>query len=222
MNVFVLCTGRCASTTFTRACQHMTNFTAGHETRARMLGTERFAYLPNHIEVDNRLSWMLGRLAAATESRDVRYVHLVRDAEATARSYCARFDRGIMRAYSEGVLMHPHHTDPLDICRDYVETVNANIVRFLEDKNPDHVMTVRVESAQEDFTQFWNWIGAEGNLGQALHQWDQRYNVTRPTTLVGTIVRRFGTGVGAVKRPLRGWRRSMGRAPASFTELDQK
>ena len=32
-NVFVLCTGRCGSTTFTQACQHIQNYTASHESK---------------------------------------------------------------------------------------------------------------------------------------------------------------------------------------------
>jgi hypothetical protein len=62
MQVFVLCTGRCGSMTFTRACQHMTNFTAGHESRKRFLFGEKLSYPRNHIEADNRLSWCLGVL----------------------------------------------------------------------------------------------------------------------------------------------------------------
>ena len=82
-NVFVLCTGRCGSTTFDRACRHMTNWTAGHETRSHLTGPDRFAYPPRHIEADNRLSWMLGRLEQAYGA-DAAYVHLTRDAEAVA------------------------------------------------------------------------------------------------------------------------------------------
>jgi ferritin-like protein len=48
--------------TFIRACQHITNYTAGHETRSTLLGEARVAYPDQHIEADNRLSWMLGKL----------------------------------------------------------------------------------------------------------------------------------------------------------------
>ena len=34
MRVFVLCTGRSGSTTFVRACQHIDNYTASHESTA--------------------------------------------------------------------------------------------------------------------------------------------------------------------------------------------
>jgi ferritin-like protein len=48
--------------TFIRACRHITNYTAGHETRSTLLGEDRIAYPRQHIEADNRLSWMLGKL----------------------------------------------------------------------------------------------------------------------------------------------------------------
>ena len=51
-NVFVLCTGRCGSTSFERACRHATNWTSGHETRSHLLGADRLAYPDRHIEAD--------------------------------------------------------------------------------------------------------------------------------------------------------------------------
>jgi hypothetical protein len=62
MGVFVLCTGRSGSLTYIRACSHITNYTAGHETGSRKLGDDRFSYPDNHIEADNRLSWFPGTL----------------------------------------------------------------------------------------------------------------------------------------------------------------
>jgi len=41
MNVFVLNTGRCGSTTFSKACQHVSNFTSQHESRVGLLGDAR-------------------------------------------------------------------------------------------------------------------------------------------------------------------------------------
>lgn len=65
MNIFVLCTGRSGSKTFIKACNHITNYTCGHESRAKRAKLEsrlNLDYPPNHIEADNRLSWFLGRL----------------------------------------------------------------------------------------------------------------------------------------------------------------
>ena len=87
MNIFVLNTGRCGSTTFIKACQHIQNFTASHESRSVFTGNQRLAYPRNHIEADNRLSWFLGKLDQEYGDNAV-YVHLLRDRAATARSKC--------------------------------------------------------------------------------------------------------------------------------------
>jgi len=60
-HVFVLCTGRCGSVSFAKACGHFTNYTAGHDTN-RQPGPARLDYSARHIEIDNRLAWFLGGL----------------------------------------------------------------------------------------------------------------------------------------------------------------
>ena len=62
MRIFCLGTGRSGTTTFTRALEHATNYTSGHESRAAMLGEQRLDYADWHAEADNRLTWMLGPL----------------------------------------------------------------------------------------------------------------------------------------------------------------
>ena len=176
MNVFVLNTGRCGSTTLIAACRHMTNFSAAHESRAACLGDDRFAFPKQHIEADNRLSWVLGRLDRAYGD-EAYYVHLSRDPEATAASFARRYRGGVMRAYRKGILFeHAAGKDPLDVCRDYCDTVNTNITHFLRDKS--HTMTFQLESAKEDFARFWKWIGAEGDLDGGMAEWDRKHNAS--------------------------------------------
>jgi hypothetical protein len=176
MNVFVLCTGRCGSMTFTRACNHATNYTAGHETRRTYVGGQRIAYPDDHIEADNRLSWFLGRLDE-TYGDTAFYVHLTRNRERTARSYVTWHEKGIIRAYREGILMGcPSYIREMDVCLDYCDTVNSNIRAFLKDKTKK--MEFRLEIAKDDFRQFWNRIGAEGDLDAALAEWDVSHNAS--------------------------------------------
>lgn len=189
MNVFVLNTGRCGSTTFSRACGHIRNYTSGHETRADLVGPDRLAYPPHHIEVDNRLSWFLGRLHRRFGD-EAFYVHLTRDRDATAESFLRRFGRGIMQAYSQHVLMSPScGADALDVARDYCDTVDANIRLFLRDKT--RVVRFRLESAADDFPGFWRAIGAEGDLDAALAEFDTFYNASR--VYRGRLRRLFGS-----------------------------
>ena len=85
MNVFVLSTGRCGSTTFIKACSHITNYSSAHESLSTRTGKQRLNYPENHIEADNRLSWLLGRLDN-TYGDDAFYVHLNRNIEDTIAS----------------------------------------------------------------------------------------------------------------------------------------
>lgn len=182
MNVFALCTGRCGSMTFARAAARATNYTAGHETLAQLLGADRFAYPPNHIEADNRLSWVLGGLDRAW-GKSARYVYLRRDFEATAVSMANR--RGIgLRGYIDGQLMWVNpplvrrmsqrpYKEVLEIARDYIRAVEANVEFFLRDKE---WIEVRLESFRPDFERFWRWCGAEGDLDAALAELEIRHN----------------------------------------------
>lgn len=199
MNVFVLGTGRCGTSTFVAACGRFTNYTAGHETLTRQLGTARFAYPANHIEADNRLAWLLGRLDAAYGS-DAFYVHLRRDPEAVAQSYARRWQEGLGTlppAYHRGIV-HQHPGDRLAICRDMVATVTANVEVFLRDK--PRQMTMWLETAAAEFPDFCRAIGAEGDLAAAGGEWKTRHNpgsdgsmvLRRARRVVGRGLRRLG------------------------------
>ena len=176
MNIFILNAGRAGSTTFIQACRWIDNYSAGHETRCRLLGPDRLAYPDNHIEADNRLSWLLGRLDR-TYGKAAYYVHLRREPEAAATSFVRRAGFGIMKAYRDGILMEgmagqTDHATALD----YLDTVESNIDLFLKDK--PHQMRFRLEQARADFDAFWTWIGARGDLGKALAEWDIRHNAS--------------------------------------------
>lgn len=194
MNVFVLCTGRCGSTTFAKACTHFTNFTSGHHSRSHLLGQARIQYPDNHIEVDNRLSWFLGRLDREY-GNDAYYVHLTREPEAVAHSLSKRVHwlSGIARAYRDGIIINgPERSaaqgleapkgrkrqppPPLEAMRDYVQTVTENIDLFLRDKQ--NVMHIQLENIKSAFPQFCDWVSAEGDLEAAGKEWNERHNAT--------------------------------------------
>lgn len=190
MNVFVLSTGRCGSVTFTKACSHITNFSSAHESRARIIGDAHFQYPSNHIEIDNRLTWFLGRLDKIY-GQNTYYVHLLRDQYKVANSYKKRFGSGIVRAYTRGMMMGRHpKSEAMEICMDYWETANANIELFLKDK--PHQMTFQLENAKSLFPQFWEWIGAEGDLEKGLAEWAISHN--RTTDRFQFIKDLFGRG----------------------------
>lgn len=180
--ILVLCTGRCGSTTFARACAHLTGWSVGHESRTHLTGPARFAYPPDHIEVDNRLSWLLGRLDRHWGDR-AAYVHLTRDPEAVAQSFASRATTGILRAYRNDILARAMTRAPrpalIDICRDYVDTVTENITAFLRDKT--HVLPMRLETLAGDFDLFCDWAGIGGDLTAARAELAIRHNATDPS-----------------------------------------
>lgn len=186
MRVFILCTGRSGSLTFIRACSHMTNYSTGHESRARRLGTDRFSYPDNHIEADNRLSWFPGTLDRIYGNKAF-YVHLIRNREDTIRSYDRRWIRNgsLIRAYCEGI--HQIALHKLDkqrrtaVVGDFYDQVNENIRHFLKDK--EYRITMHIEKAREEFPRFWEQIGAEGNLEKAQEAFSQMYNKSKTRRL---------------------------------------
>jgi hypothetical protein len=180
LNVFILCTGRCGSTTFIRACGHLTNYSAGHETRS-MPGPERFAYPPDHIEADNRLSWMLGRLHRQF-GEEAFYVHLRRDPAAVAASYNKRWAMGgtIIQAYDRSILRSDERS--LAVVEDMVDTMEANIHLFLDAIPASRSMTLDLETVGDHFPEFLERIGAEGDREAATQEWTRLHNEGSPPT----------------------------------------
>ena len=106
MRVFILCTGRTGSKSLIKACEHITNYTASHESRSKLIGENRFRYPDDHIEADNRLSWFLGTLDKKY-GKEAFYVHLKRDKTKVIDSFSQRWTNqgSILKAFSEGILM---------------------------------------------------------------------------------------------------------------------
>ncbi|NLL84777.1 MAG: hypothetical protein GX230_11145 [Lentisphaerae bacterium] len=193
MNVFILNTGRCGSTTFIKASSHITNFSSGHETLAGTLGEGRLAYADNHIEADNRLSWFLGRLDNAYGD-NAFYVHLSRNRQAVAKSYGQRIEGGIIRAYRRGMLMRlPQRYPPEIIAGDYCDTVTANIELFLKDKT--RKMAMQLENIEQQFPIFWQAIGAEGDLQAAMAEWQVTHNATTTTLTPKALFKKIKRGL---------------------------
>lgn len=187
MNVFVLCAGRTASTTFAKASSYIEGFTAGHETRANRFFADRVAYPANHIEVDNRLAFFLGQLDAKFGD-SAYYVHLMRDEDKVAASYRERWYRkhSIVRAFYHNVMMVDDFSSRrhMDACRFYVETNRANIESFLKDKS--HVFLFDVDNAKEEFERFANWLNRKC-APEGLSIWQELHNLNRPNRKGGIL-----------------------------------
>jgi len=176
MNIFILNSGRCGSTTFIKACQYIDNYSAAHESRVHYTGVKRLNYPSSHIEADNRLSWILGRLDQAYGD-NAFYVHLKRDIEKTTASFVKRNNFGIMKAYREGILMLDNSSlSQQEIAADYLLSVETNINHFLQDKTS--TMNISLENIEHDFQLFWEKIHASGDLTSALKTLQIRYNAS--------------------------------------------
>jgi len=176
MNVFILNTGRCGSTTFIKACKHISNYTSAHESLINRIGKDRFAYPLNHIEADNRLAWFTGKLDLKY-GNDAFYIHLSRDIKKTIASFSKRENYGIMKAYKEGILLGGEHNQTItNIAEDYIGTVEENIRFFL--KNKSHKMNFSLETPDTDFRTFWQKISAKGDMDAALNEFTIHHNAS--------------------------------------------
>ena len=180
MNIFVLCTGRCGSVSLYNICKHITNYTTGHESRKNL----DFLYNQNHIEIDNRLCWFLGRLDEKYGD-EALYIHLKRDKNQVAKSYSKRFyyKRGISMGYKYNLLRTNQRLEKSDmeICRDMIETCESNINLFLKDKTK--TLEINLENFKEDISKFWNYIDAAGNLEEALKELEIKHNPTKKSII---------------------------------------
>ena len=179
--IIVLCTGRCGSMTLAAACAHLTSHSSAHESRTHLTGPDRFNFPPNHIEIDNRLAWFLGRLDAHWGDR-AAYVHLTRNPEDVAQSFTQRAHQGIIKGYRESILARSRNlareVPLIDVCRDYVDTVTTNIQLFLRDKS--HKMNMTLETMPADFDRFLSWSGAHGQIETARAELAIAHNATKP------------------------------------------
>ena len=193
MNIFVLSSGRSGTVTFAAACKHIKGFSVGHEQNVCLTGEDRFSYPDNHIEVDNRLSWLLGRLDSC-HSSSAFYVHLTRDPKKVYESFYCRRNRfkTIVNAYHEGVLMRSDAVSQ-NSCKDLVHTIDANIKLFLKDKTECSV-TVSLENIESDFFDFVRRIDVEVDEKKALKALRTAHNSSPGNRLVA-LVRSYGSYV---------------------------
>lgn len=174
--------------TFSKACEHMTNYTSAHESahesaRLCAIGGQGIKgylanppdYPDNHVEIDNRLTWFLGSLNKAYPG--AYYVHLIRKRADVVRSLEKRVNRfgvgGIIGAYGCGMLYKKPRevqNEIREIAGHYYDTVNATIRDFQANTR------IQMEDPKNMFTRFWAKIGADGDLAAALKEWDIRYN----------------------------------------------
>jgi hypothetical protein len=169
MRVFVTGTGRCGTTTFAKACSHITNFTSGHETKRQGSPQADILEFPdNHIEVDAHLFWHMGALM--WKYPDAYWVHLRRGHDDCVRSLMktSGIKDWIRLAYGPG------NVDLQKACSDYYLSTNRMIEMCLEMSESRRYM--HLEKLEDEWYDFWEWIGADGDYGPAVAELAIRHN----------------------------------------------
>lgn len=183
MRVFVLSSGRSGTTTFAKACSHITNFSTAHES-GRFVD---WSYPDGHIEVDNRLSWQTGNLFFRYNA-EVAFVLLSRRRDHVIASFARRyreFRDGIIRAYHMGILAADYQEKSRlmtyeQVAEHFIEALTFNLRLFFIavalERRDAPMPHVALETISDDFPFFWNAIGAKGDLEAAMSEFDTRYN----------------------------------------------
>lgn len=188
MRVFVLCTGRCGSLTFAKACSHITNYTVAHESD-RLVELD---YPDQHIEIDNRLAYFLGDLYyryAVFKDQDTVFATLIRDRMEVITSYAKRYrlhGGGIMKGHQWYVLKAPvlrkaMEMRRLGVAQHFVDATLKNIGAFnllVAATQPDIPLPLVNISGdiEKDFRHFWKDVKAEGDFDAALAEFGTKHN----------------------------------------------
>lgn len=167
MNIFVVGTGRCGTTSFAEACRYMSSFTVGHETNAVGL-----RYPTNHIEVNSQLTWRTPALIQ--KYPEALWVHLIRERESCAESI-AQMGGGSVVAGLQQLYPSLYPDDPLEAARIFYDMANDVIVATIPRRK-----ILFLETIQEEWPSFWKWACAEGDYDGSLASWSVKKNA-RPS-----------------------------------------
>lgn len=162
-----MCSG---TSTFIRACRHLTNFTVGCSAAIPLIGEPQFQYPDNHIEVDPRLVWFLGPLMRRYP--DAVYVHLRRreeDVIASLMNFPIRSSQEPLLKALQGMLPPDASTElRRSVLQMYVNSVNASAETFLRTRSS---MNLWLHGMRESFPVFLDYIGAQGDISAAVAEW---------------------------------------------------
>ena len=191
MRVFVLTTGRCGSTTFSKACSHIDNYTSAHQGVLPLSGRIDTKVLPgldypdNHIEVDPHLAWRLGRLHFQYPA--AFYVHLTRKKSDVHRSFLRKWIRKPQGQVAGWWEIHgrPRSADRMYddraaaiMINDMLVETNMNIVAFLRDKR--RAMEFQIENYEQLWPVFLREIGAQTSAHLGMFEFENRYGAFQP------------------------------------------
>ena len=167
MQIFVVGTGRCGTSTFYNACQHVTNYTCRHEICYLHLIKQQ---LINAIEVNGGLTFFIPQLRR--QYQRAKWVHMIRDREACIKSLAEQAGQSV-RYWANVWLQWESSDAELPVAAGlFYDSVNDLIVSQLPE-----VFTFRLESAYEqDWPEFWDWAKCKGRFESSRVVWRRHYN----------------------------------------------
>mgnify|MGYP002639917025 CR=1 FL=1 len=180
MRVFILSTGRAGTTTFTKASEHITNYTAAHESTRGMFSPDHLDFPDRHIESNPYLTFLLAPLAKRLEGQDVFFVHLQRKREGVIQSWLRRGPKigpGKWSPIAMGTNSRQLNRDQFEqVCGLCHDAMVGQVEAFLARIPADQQMHIWLHEAAERWPVFWQKIGAEGDLAAATAEWSVRHN----------------------------------------------
>lgn len=172
MRIFVTGTGRCGTVTFSKACSHIENFSSGHETYStKLFELDKSLITDNRIEVDPHFSQFLPLITKLYP--DARWVHLIREKEPCVKSLSKTTGLGY---YIKFASMSKSENDREVVANVFYDMVNDNIAKWIKDMD---YRIMHLERLHEEWSGFWNWIGAKGNLNDSLAELSIKHNSSK-------------------------------------------
>jgi len=174
MRIFVIGTGRCGSYTFKKACNHITNYTNGHESHTGWDHQTKnlFDFPDNHIEIDCRFSYFIPLLRE--KYPDALFVHLQRERSACVKSLAKRESTMLYGMFHLGGNIHNWRRNKKLLAGIYYDETNE-LIRYCLYDYKDYIK-ITLSSIDITFKLFWDRIGAEGDQTAALKELKIKHN----------------------------------------------
>jgi len=172
VRVFVTGTGRCGSVTCAKACGHISNYTAAHETHWGRCQVPEVVHPDRHIEVAPQLVLWIPWLRKLYP--DSHWVHLIRGDQLGCCESLATRCRASMECFS--IQWFGLRGDPDAAASCFYDAINDLCAALM----PTDRTEILLEDPEPGWRQFWQAIGAEGNLEAALATWRTKHNARSP------------------------------------------
>ncbi len=176
MRVFVTGTGRCGTSTFTKACQKLTNYTASHESLVGEDSIGLWQYPDNHIEVAAQLAIAIPILLDKYPGS--KWVHLIRDEKDCIESLSKEVWFS-MQIFGFQWFLSRIPSDSKKLAEAFYKTVNANIAALI----PKDSLTIKISrdsykptAMREQWVELFQFINAKGDFEASLAEWQKIYN----------------------------------------------